>query len=77
MYWMNAILRDVERTKIPETQLRNIRNKLGELESIQEQQQAKVSIEMGKGTKYQMHHHLPTTINLWFKKASITSQEIM
>ena len=51
VYRMDAILRDVERTKNPETQLRNVKNKLRELESIQEQQQAQVSIEMGKGTK--------------------------
>ena len=48
---MDEILKDVERTKNPETQLRNVKNKLRELESIQEQQQAQVSIEMGKGTK--------------------------
>ena len=50
-YRMDAILRDVERTKNPETQLKNIRNKMRELENIQEQQQTQVLIEMNKGTK--------------------------
>ena len=48
---MDEIIKDVERTKNPETQLKNIRNKLRELENIQEQQQTQVLIEMNKGTK--------------------------
>ena len=48
---MDAMLREIEKTKNPKIQLKNIMNRLQEIQNIQKHQQAQVSLEMDECTK--------------------------